>query len=289
LVCSLKKRLIMFIIHPLYLDFFSVLDDWNALSPEDKINKYYSGYFNKEKTFFQYLFFEYMNFTADSFHDRIIMIKPEDYSNLISVCKINSPERIIKETISLCQKYFYPENDIEIYLIIGFFSPDGLNTKIKGKKNRVIVIGLERYQDMSMLEIVLAHEYGHLLLKPKTNMNIWEKIHREGIAFLFSSLVLTNRPLHKILFIDRNSLYEVQSKIAELKVLLVKKEISLNDLFRMTWKQFPDRAGNPLSYLYARDLYQANGFDYILAIKDIRKSVINWCMDKKNSSDNCLF
>ncbi|MDD3625783.1 MAG: hypothetical protein PHV06_00545 [bacterium] len=267
-------------IRSFYTVFFGLLRDWEQLSNEDKQNLFYNKYFNLDPAFFNYIFFNYMNFSEETLNIRISEIKKSDYLNLISLCKNNHPENIIQDTLQKCVKVFKYEKNLDIYLYIGFFCPEGLNIKIKEKSNRIIAIGLERFKDFSSLEIITAHEYGHSLLEPKEELNIFEKIHREGIAFLFTHLVFPKLPIHKIIFLEQNQLSEIQDILPEIKNEIIKSEISVDQLFRINKKGLPDRSGNPLAFYYAYELYQKHGLNYLISTKDIEQSVINWCRKK---------
>ncbi len=221
-----------------------------------------------------------MNFSEETLNSRISEIKKSDCLNLISLCKNNPPENIIQNTLEKCMKVFKYENNFDVCLYVGFFSPDGVNIKIKEKNNRIIAIGLERFKDFSFLEIITAHEYGHLLLEPKDKLDIFEKIHREGSAFLFSHLVFPKLPIHNILFLEQKQLSEIQDLLPEIKRAIVKSEISIDQLFRINKKGFPDRSGNPLAFYYAYKLYQKHGLNYLISTKDIKQSVLNWCRKK---------
>jgi hypothetical protein len=123
--------------------------------------------------------------------ERVEKIKSTDYSQLKSLISVCPPEPIIREAYSKCKSIVSPEEEPDVYLIIGFFSPDGFILNFKGKP--AICFGLERFKDFKLMRILFAHEYTHYLLDwsrgevPADKQFKWLLLS-EGMGTYFSQL-----------------------------------------------------------------------------------------------------
>ena len=117
--------------------------------------------------------------------ERVEKTMHKHYSYLEELTKRNPPEVIVERSIRKCIRSIPLYEDVNIYIIIGFFSADGFTIKIKGKP--IIGIGLERIQDFTNLDIITAHEYAHLVRIKYgfETKNQFERTINEGIATFF--------------------------------------------------------------------------------------------------------
>lgn len=175
-------------IFSLYQNFFSFLEKITPDSSKWKI--YLTYYFKPHQEFLENNFSRFPLINISNLKQRVERIKASDYSqlkNLISVCP---PEKIINEAYKKCRSIVPSKKEPEVYLFIGFFSPDGFVIRVRGKP--VICFGLERFKDFRLLRILFAHEYAHFLLNlgrgeiPEDKKLKWLLIS-EGIATYFSS------------------------------------------------------------------------------------------------------
>ncbi len=145
-------------IYTLYKNFFKLLDTWVVLEDSRKLEVFQSQYFKINETFFNYYYFNYLNINSKQLQDRVLRIQPEHYAQIKELCQKMPPEETAKEVINKCKKIIDIEPELNLFLIIGFFSPEGISAYIEevGKKN--ILIGLERFKVLNSLEIIIAHE-----------------------------------------------------------------------------------------------------------------------------------
>jgi len=194
-------------IYSLYKDFFNFLDKTSTPSKQWKL--YTTYYYGRHKEFLDNYFSHFPFINVSSLKQRVQSIKTSDYSllkDLISVC---SPEELIKEAYQKCEEIMPPKKEPKVYLLIGFFSPDGFILNFKGKP--VICFGLERFKDFRLLRILFAHEYAHFLLHlskgevPERKKLEWLLIS-EGIATYLSSLAFPDLKLSDHLLFSRDRL-----------------------------------------------------------------------------------
>lgn len=194
---------------PLYKKFFRFLD--MLKKGEDAWPAYWRYYYFPHRKFFDSYFSLFPLLDRQALRIRVESIRPDHYIRLRSLLKNNSAEKIIKIIHQRCFKWAQPKktNLIKVYLIVGFFSPEAFILSLGEEK--VIVFGLERFRDLSSLDLFYAHEYAHFLLQessleiPEKKKSAWYLI-AEGIACWFSSLMLPERPLTDHLFLRRDRL-----------------------------------------------------------------------------------
>ena len=147
-------------VHSLYKDFFKFLE---KIPPQaDKWTHYESAYYRSHQEFLETYFSHFPLIDFSSIKERVEIIKSADYSQLKSLISACPPEPMIKEAFKKCKSIVSPEEEPEVYLIIGFFSPDAFIMEFRGKP--VVCFGLERFRDFRLLKILFAHEYSHYLL-----------------------------------------------------------------------------------------------------------------------------
>lgn len=225
----------------LYRDFFKFLE--KITSHKEKWNIYFSCYYQPHEDFFENYFSGFPLINIENIKQRVEAIKTSDYSrlkNLISVC---NPEEIIKEAYEKCVKVVLSKEEPEVYLLIGFFSPDGFVMSYRGKP--VICFGLERFKDFSLLRILFAHEYAHFLLNlsrgvvPEAKQLKWLLIS-EGLATHFSSLVFPDYKLSDHFFFRRDRLNWCQENESFLRGVYRSGKFSSKDLMEFYDKGNPD-------------------------------------------------
>ena len=227
-------------IFSLYQDFFKFLEKIKL--HEEKWNIYFSRYYKPNEEFFENYFSRFPLIDNASLKQRVEAIRTSDYSrlkNLISVC---SPEEIIKKAYEKCIKVVLPNEEPEVYLLIGFFSPDGFVMNFRGKP--AICFGLERFKDFSLLRILFAHEYAHFLLNlsygevPEDKRLKWLLVS-EGLATHFSLLAFPDYRLSDHFLFGRDRLNWCQESEPFLREVFCSGKFSSKELM-----EFYDM-GNP--------------------------------------------
>lgn len=197
-------------IHSLYEDFFRFL---KALeTAEDPWKAYQDLYFRPHKDFFGAYwraFFPQMD--LKTLQDRVRRVRPGHYVSLQQLVSHSRPEAIVEKVIAKCLTLLprFPAPDV--YLVVGFFSADGFTVDVTGWP--VIGIGLERYRDFRLLNIILAHEYSHYARRLSLGSSVepgsetlGRKLLAEGLSVAFSRHVYPRRKLEDHLLMSRRRL-----------------------------------------------------------------------------------
>ena len=190
-----------------YQDFFTFLEKIKPNSSKWEI--YFTHYFEPHQEFLENYFSHFPLIDVSNLKERVERIRASDYSllkHLISVCPL---EKIINESYGKCRSIVLSKEEPEVYLLVGFFSPDAFVMNFRGKP--VICFGLERFRDFRLLRILFAHEYAHFLLNlssgeiPEDKKLEWLLIS-EGIATYFSSLAFPESKISDHLLMRRDRL-----------------------------------------------------------------------------------
>jgi len=262
-------------VYSLYRDFFKFLEKIKL--HKEKWNIYFSFYYQPHEEFFENYYSRFPLIDKATLKQRVEAIKASDYSrlkNLISVC---NPEEIIKEAYERCIKVVLPNEKPEVYLLIGFFSPDGFVMNFRGKP--VICFGLERFKDFSLLRLLFAHEYAHFLLNlsseevPEEERLKWLLIS-EGLATHFSLSAFPGFRLSDHFLFGRDRLNWCQENEPFLREVFCSGKFSSKELMEFYDKGNPDlnippRAGKYLGFQAAkRYLGQARERNISLLLSD---------------------
>ncbi len=194
---------------PLYKQFFLFLEAIEKGAT--KWPSYWRLYYFPYRRFFEAYFSLFPLLDRQALIDRVEAVRPEHYSRLRFLLQDRAAEKILQAIHQRCFRFALPGDvlPVEVYLLIGFFSPVAFILRLGQKK--VIVFGLERFRDLSLLDIFYVHEYAHLLLQrhdlaiPAEKKGSWF-ILAEGLACWFSTQVLPERPLTDHLFLRRDRL-----------------------------------------------------------------------------------
>lgn len=192
---------------PIYKDFLRFLDA--TASGESLWENYERLYFAPHEQFLSSYWRNCMGFAGlDELRERVRSVKPHHYSHLLSLLESHDLEGACLSTLQKCSQILQWEDEPLVYLMVGFFSPDGFVISMGGR--RVIGIGLERYKSFRNLPIILAHECCHYMQQEKSYQSdrptLCEAMLREGICIVFSRMVVPDRPLNEHLGISRGRL-----------------------------------------------------------------------------------
>jgi hypothetical protein len=249
-------------IFSLYKDFFNFIDRIPSCS--NKWETYLSHYCSVHKDFFDAYFAMFPLLDSENLQQRVEATKESDYSwlrHLVTVCK---PEEIVAETYERCVELIAPQEEPDIYLFVGFFSPDGFVMNIGEKP--VMCFGLERFKDFLLLRILFAHEYIHYLLRlnagevSEAKRFKWLLIS-EGLATYFSSLVFPEYDLVDHLLLSRDVLNWCQVNEALIKHAYFAESHSFEELVELYKKGnidlgIPPRVGKFLAFLSVKSVVE---------------------------------
>ena len=261
-------------IHCLYRDFFLFL---KAIEIEEsKWHCFKEYYFSKYRDFLSIVWYKLQGFTQKNIKERVNSIRKEDYSDLEAGLKVYDIEDNTRKIIDSCRKILYFPEICNIYLFIGFFSPDAFVFKF-GKKF-VIAVGLERFHDFRNYPVLLAHEYCHYvqdMMLGESQKSVKDRILREGISIYFSSLVYPNKKPWEYLFIDREKYYQLEEKYSYYIDILKHGGFENKDIFHgithVDNDSFYPRIGYFIGYKLIKDFVgepPPKDFDFAALIED---------------------
>ncbi len=227
-------------IFSIYKDFFRFLE--NIEPGSKKWDGYNSLYYEPHHRFLEITFSHFPLLDSSSLKARIESIKASDYSLLKGLISACPPEEIVEEAYARAIEICPPPQEPDVYLFVGFFSPDGFVMDFEGKP--VICFGLERFKDFRLLKILFSHEYAHFLMNlsdkavSEQDDTKWMLIS-EGISTYFSFLCFPERPLFEHLFFSRDVYNWCQEHEAELESVYAKGDPD---------KHLPPRSGKYLGF-----------------------------------------
>lgn len=241
-------------IYSFYRDFFKFLEEIAPLS--DKWSIYYNLYYLPHEEFLKDYFSHFPFINLSNLKQRVEMIKKADYVGLENLVKLSPPEDIINEAYLKCKSIVFPKEEPEVYLLIGFFSPEGFVMRFKGK--HVICFGLERFRDFKLIKILFAHEYAHFLLNlsrgevPEGKEYKWLLIS-EGISTYFSLLAFPDSEISNHFLFRRDRLNWCQRNVHYLRDIYCSGKFSSSKLIDFFIKgnpelDLPPRAGKYLGF-----------------------------------------
>ena len=218
----------------LYRDFFEFLD--HKSFPAEKWNIYHAIYYHPHRKFLETYFTHFPLINSHSLRQRVEAIKISDYSKLRHLISNCPPEKLVIEAYERCINIIPTEEEPDVYLFIGFFSPDGF--VMNYKKKPVICFGLERFKDFELLKILFAHEYAHFLLNQRREEIPAEKqfhwlIISEGVAAYLSMQAFPNRKLSDHLLFTNDKLNWCQKNESYIREKYFSSKLTSQELIEL--------------------------------------------------------
>jgi hypothetical protein len=255
-------------IHCLYRDFFVFLRMVNLESDRWAAFKRY--YFGKHSSFLSHVWYEYQEYSPANIRERVAMLKKEDYAQIENQLKILDVEDITREVIQHCKGLLHDPDPCNVYLFIGFFSPDGFVTRYR--EHHVICVGLERFRSFRDYELLLAHEYCHYILNKRGGEaaeSLTRRIIREGIAVYFSKIAYPGKTEERYLFLTREVVHWLKNRYESILKLVREGRLRPGDLFGPQSENLPPRSGYYVGYRLVEEFMRKTGIsDIQFLIKD---------------------
>lgn len=190
----------------IYKDFLKFLDV--SASDGSLWANYERLYFAPHKQFLSSYWKSCIGFELEELRERVQSIELRHYSHLLSLLRSYDLEGMCLSTLEKCSRLLRWADEPTVYLMVGFFSPDGFVIPVGGRP--VVGIGLERYRSFRNLPIILAHESCHYMQHIQSYQSdgctVGEAMLREGICVAFSKMVVPDRPLTEYLGMSRGRL-----------------------------------------------------------------------------------
>jgi hypothetical protein len=245
-------------IHCLYRDFFLFLRMINLEG--DRWSAFKRYYFGKHRGFLSHVWYEYQSFTPANIRERVGSLRKEDYAHIENELKIFDIEEQAREVVQHCKDLLHEPDPCDVYIFIGFFSPDGFVTRYRGR--HVICIGLERFYSFRDFDILLSHEYCHYILNKRGEAddgNTLKRTIREGIAVYFSRSAYPGRGDERYLFLSRERVDRLRDMYDELLKDIRKGVLNGAQLFGPESGDLPPRAGYYIGYRLVDDFVRKTG------------------------------
>lgn len=269
-------------IFSLYQDFFLFLENISPIS--EKWKAYSEYYYKPHQEFFESYFSCFPALDSPALKHRVDTIKAGDYSWLKSLVSQCPPGKILQEAYDRCTEIAPPPVEPDVYLLVGFFSPDGFVMKFHGKL--VICFGLERFKDFRLLKILFAHEFAHFLLnlhkKDVSEQDNWKWILlSEGISTYFSYSAFPDLRLSDHFLFRRDRLNWCQENEEYLRKIHRSGEYSNQELQSFYKNGNPDldippRVGKYLGFVAVKkylDQNKGKGIGRLLSDSDLLLSI----------------
>ena len=268
-------------IFPLYRDFFRFLEAIET--GRDPWEIYRDVYLRPHTKFFRAYWAAFLpHIDVGTLQNRVRQTRRGHYAVLEHLLAGNDLELRVAGTIERCHDRLPLMSPPDVYLMVGFFSADGFLVALEGRP--AIGIGLERYRDFRLLDIILAHEYCHCARhatlgrsRPEADRRLDQKLLSEGLSVHFSRQVFPRRPLYDHLLMSRQRLNWCQEN--EKRLLdLIRKGLGGPRLIPVLFGTgsftdgIPPRAGMYLGYrLVERMMGEGDGkdFEYLLTLGDV--------------------
>ncbi len=234
-------------IYCLYRDFFVFLRIINL--EKDTWGAFRRYYYDKHPDFLSYLWHTYQGYTARNIRERAGMIKKEDYADVENLLKIYDIEGRTREILLHCKRIYYDQDSCNVYILIGFFSPDAFVLWYKGRF--VICVGLERFHDFKNYDILLAHEYFHYIqnkVRGSISGPLAVQLIREGICVHFSKIAFPGRKEHEYFFLTEQAFADARESYQTIREKLQCNKLHREQLFSAASGGLPLRAGYYVGY-----------------------------------------
>jgi hypothetical protein len=190
----------------IYRDFLKFLDA--SASGGDLWANYERLYFVPHKQFLSSYWENCIGLELEDLRERVQSVQLGHYSHFLSLLRSYDLEGVCLSTLEKCSRLLRWVNEPTVYLMVGFFSPDGFVIPVGDKP--VVGIGLERYKSFRNLPIILAHESCHYVQHIQSYQSdgctVGEAMLREGTCIAFSKMVFPDRPLTEHLGMSRGRL-----------------------------------------------------------------------------------
>lgn len=179
-------------VHPLYEDFLRFVDAL-AAGGADAWTLYERHYLGPHREVLTAWWKQCLDLPEETWRGRVDTLRPEQYELLRAIVSGDDLPALASGALARCQEVLPLEVAPEVYLLVGFFSPDGFAFQVKGEW--AIGIGLERLTGSRLIPILIAHEYAHCarrrLSSPET---LCERLVEEGFAVALAARTFPGRP-----------------------------------------------------------------------------------------------
>lgn len=188
--------------------------------------------------------------------DRVRRIRPQHYGLLRTLEQISDLPGLAAEGLRRAKSVLPMPFSPEVYLLVGFFSPDGMVLELEGRP--AILVGMERLRVASDLALLVAHEYGHvgrMLIGPEEERTLLSCTVSEGLSAMLVRRAFPEAMFPRHLLFDRRRWNALVSCEREALAFLVENATSTDLALIRSFLdgggpdgRFPPRVGRFVGY-----------------------------------------
>jgi hypothetical protein len=253
-------------IHCLYRDFFLFLKMMNL--EKDRWSAYRRLYYNKHSDVLSEVWFKYQGYTMNQIRKLVLCIKKADYRVIENILKIYDIEENTKEIILRCKDLLHHQDLCNIYLFIGFSSPEAF--LLKYKKKYVICIGLDTFKSFHLYPVLLSHwfcTYFQRINNKRINWKAENKLISDGISVYFSKLAYPGFKEHDYFFLKEEAYSYLKSHSDEIFLKTMTRGHD-NDIFYEDAEHNMYHAGPYIGFTIVTDYINRTGLKEIEQLID---------------------
>lgn len=199
--------------------------------------------------------------------ERVRRIRPQHYGLLRTLEQVADLPGLAREGLRRALGVLPLPVPPEVYLLVGFFSPDGMVLEVDG--GHAIVVGMERLKVASDLALIVAHEYGHVARKtmgPKEPRTLLSCVVSEGLSSMLVRAVFPEAMFPRPLLFDRRRWNSLVSCEREAMAFLKENAPSTDPLLIRSFLdgggpegRFPPRVGRFVGYRLVEEMLHRTG------------------------------
>lgn len=261
-------------VHPLYEDFLRFVDALAAGGGE-AWTLYEQYYLDPNREVLSAWWDQCLGFPEETWQSRVNRLCPEQYELLRAIISGEDLAALAQSALAHCAEVLPLEVMPEVYLLVGFFSPDGFAFRVKG--DWAIGIGLERLTGSRLIPILIAHEYAHCarrrLFSPVT---LRERLIEEGFAVALAARAFPDRPEADHLLMRPGQVSALRQYQTELWTALEQyldsgdEAVAARVLYgQAETREWPSRAGVYLGWQLVRQHLAQRPNDFFSAAREV--------------------
>jgi AraC-like DNA-binding protein len=265
-------------IHCLYRDFFLFIKMMNL--EKDRWKAYKRLYYNKHSDLLSEVWLRYQGYTMKDIKKLVLLIEKADYEAVENSLKIYDIEENTKEIVLRCKDLLHHQDLCNIYLFIGFSSPEAFI--LKYKKKYVICIGLDNFRSFHTYPVLLSHWFCNYILSIRNggaSENAQERLIKDGISVYFSKLAYPGYEECDYLFLTEDAYRYLKKHSEEIIEKTVNKGQD-NDLFYEDTAHIAYHAGPYIGYTIVMDYINRTGSKRIEQLMDRMSDILQTAVAK---------
>lgn len=199
--------------------------------------------------------------------ERVRRVRPQHYGLLRALEQISDLPGLATEGLKRAKEILPMPFSPEVYLMVGFFSPDGMVLEMDRRPS--ILVGMERLRVASDVALIVAHEYGHvgrMLIGPEEERTLLFCVVSEGLSSMLVRLAFPEAVFPRPLLFDRRRWNELLACEREAMAFLEQNAFSTDRGLILSFLdsggpggRFPPRVGRFVGYRLVEEFLERRG------------------------------